>query len=72
MKPKRYYVYPYLITLDENAISPHALFRRTLTIPWDEIRHAGFGSSSTEILQFDWIYLGHEPMPLAYQHQCTA
>ena len=57
------------ITLDENAISLHALFRLTLTIPWDEIRHAGFGSSSTEILLFDWIYLGHEPMPLAYQHQ---
>lgn len=57
------------VTLNEDAISLHAPLRRTLTMRWADIRHAGFGGSSTEILTFDWIYLRTDPLPLKYQHQ---
>ena len=57
------------VTLDEDAISLHAPLRRTLTLRWMDIRHAGFGGSSTEVLSFHWIYLRTEPLPLKYQHQ---
>ena len=57
------------VTLDENAISLHAPLRKTLTLRWADIYHAGFGGSSTEVLSFDWIYLRIEPLPLQYQHR---
>ena len=65
------------VTLDEECISLHAPLRRTLTLRWSDIRHAGFGGSSTEVLAFEWIYLRSEPLPLRYQHRmhrlpCTA
>ncbi|MBQ2954093.1 MAG: hypothetical protein IJE07_11240 [Clostridia bacterium] len=57
------------VTLDEEAISLHAPLRRTLTLRWQDVRHAGFGGSSTEVLSFDWIYLRTEPLPPRYQHR---
>lgn len=57
------------VTLDEEAISLHAPLRRTMTLRWEDIRHAGFGGSSTEVLSFDWIYLRTKPLPTGYQHQ---
>ena len=57
------------VTLDDDAISLHAPLRRTLTMRWEDVRHAGFGGSSTEVVAFDWVYLRTEPLPLRYQHR---
>ena len=57
------------VTLDAEGISLHAPLRRTLSLRWSDIRHAGFGGSNTEVLAFEWIYLRTEPLPLRYQHQ---
>jgi len=57
------------VTLDAEGVSLHAPLRRTLTLRWSDIRHAGFGGSNTEVLAFEWIYLRTEPLPLRYQHQ---
>lgn len=57
------------VTLDDEAISLHAPLRRTLTLRWADIRHAGFGGSSTEVLTFEWVYLRCEPLPIKYQHR---
>ena len=57
------------VTLDDDAISLHAPLRRTLTMRWEDVRHAGYGGSSTEVLTFEWIYLRTEPLPLRYQHR---
>ena len=57
------------VTLDAEGISLHAPLRRTLTLRWSDIRYAGFGGSSTEVLAFEWIYLRTEPLPLRYQHR---
>ena len=57
------------ITLDEECLSLHAPLRRTLSLRWSNIRHAGFGGSNTEVLSFEWIYLRTEPLPIRYQHR---
>lgn len=57
------------VTLNEECISLHAPLRKTLTLRWEDVRHAGFGGSSTEVVAFDWVYLRTEPLPLRYQHR---
>ena len=57
------------VTVDDCAVTLHAPLRKTLTLRWEDLRHAGFGSSSTDALTFDWIYLRSEPLPLQYQHR---
>lgn len=57
------------VMVDDDAISLHAPLRRTLTLRWEDIRHAGFGGSSTEVLTFEWVYLRTEPLPVGYQHR---